>query len=239
MSHILKRKCYPRDDAQLQRFRTRILAKPGTVAEADVTGWDWSVQEWELAFEAELRNALCGGSDWLLRIFQNREHCVANAVYSLPDGRLVDKLVPGVQCSGRFNTSSTNSRLRVLVAFLVGSDWAVAMGDDCLEDSVENAKQLYAELGHPLKMYNKVEQDFEFCSLVFTELSAYPVDGTKTLYNILEQGEVTEELMAQFHLEMRNHPRWKEFEKVVRESRMGQGAKLPKEYFADGSQTQT
>jgi hypothetical protein len=203
------------DDKALRELYERIKSQPGELAEADVTGWDWSVKQWELLLEGEMRADLCDATPWLRRIFLNREYCVANAVYLLPDGTLVDKTVPGVQCSGRYNTSSGNSRLRVLIALLCGADWAFAMGDDCLENYQPDALEKYEALGHPLKMYNKRDKEFEFCSLLFTPTVIHPVDGTKTLFNLIEQKEITPELLSQFQMEMRNHPRRHEFNDCV------------------------
>lgn len=188
-----------------------IHARKGDVAEADVTGWDWSVQASELRLEGLARGDLCSASPVLRTMFVNREYCVANAVYALPDGTLVAKDVPGVQCSGRFNTSSTNSRLRVALAYLVGSEWAKAMGDDCLEQFIEDAERKYAERGHPLKMYNRKEDKFEFCSQIMSSTGCCPADGTKSLYRLIEQPEITGELLAQFAEVMHMSPRYSEF----------------------------
>lgn len=210
------------DDAELRKFYERVRkAADGPLAEADVTGWDWSVQEWELLFEAELRASLCGASPMLTLMLRNREICAAMSLLALPDGRLIQKLHPGVQPSGRYNTSSTNSRLRVSVAYLVGAKWAFANGDDCLEDPVEDAKAKYAALGHPLKMYEIREEHepFEFCSTLFTDTTQHPVDGTKTLYNLLEQKDISKELLEQFSREMRFHPRRGEFLALVEQLR--------------------
>jgi hypothetical protein len=189
------------------------LLSEGSLAEADVTGWDWSVQEWELMFDAECRADLCGASDYTRKLFMNRERVVCNSVYALPDGTLLELLHPGVQPSGRYNTSSTNSRLRVIVAWLAGAEWAIAMGDDCLEDPVPDAEEKYLKLGHPLKFYaiKGIDDGFSFCSQVFHRKVVYPEDGTKTLYNLIEQKEITDELLFQFSMELRNSPRLAEF----------------------------
>jgi len=228
------------DDAELKEFYDKIQSQSGEIAEADVTGWDWSVKEWELHLEADMRADLCDADDWLRRIFHNREHCVANALYCLPDGRLIEKIVPGVQCSGRYNTSSTNSRLRVAVAAFCGAGWAFAMGDDCVEEYQEDAEKLYLALGHPLKMYNKRSDEFEFCSNVFTKDLVYPSDGTKTLYNLIEQKNIDAMLMNQFQMEMRHHPRREEFLECTSRVVAGNGGqKLTQLSFENGSTEET
>jgi len=203
------------DDNQLRELYLRVkgLIGSGRAAEADVTGFDWSVKAWELMLDAEIRCDLMSASALTRRLIMNRVHCLCNTVYSLPSGKMLAQTIPGVQLSGSFNTSSTNSRIRVMIAFAIGALWAIAMGDDCVEDFVEGAEAKYAKLGHPIKMYNErsASSGFEFCSQLFTETGAHPVDGTKTLYRLLEQKEITPELIYQFRMEMRNHPRLCEF----------------------------
>jgi hypothetical protein len=200
------------DDQQLELLYDRIiLLAKGELAEADVTGWDWSVQEWELLHEAKMRSQLGSHNDIVKKILHNRYLCVSRSVYAMPSGRLLVLKVPGVQLSGTYNTSSSNSRLRVLIAYLVGAKFAIAMGDDSCEQFVEDATEKYAVLGHPLKMYERRTDQFEFCSQLFTDHGAWPVDGTKTLFKLLEQKQITPELMQQFRNDMRNSPRLEEF----------------------------
>jgi hypothetical protein len=201
------------DDAQLSALYQRIISMmaDGEGAEADIEGWDWSVKSWELMWEAEARIKLGNFSDRTALILRNRFHCVANSVYAMPDGNLIVLKEPGVQLSGCYNTSSTNSRLRVLIAYLIGALWAIAMGDDCVEEAVDNAQEKYLALGHRVKMYNRRKKEFEFCSNLFSEAGAWPVDGTKTLYRLLEQKKITPEFQVQFRNEMRNSPRLLEF----------------------------
>lgn len=215
------------DDSQLRDLYERVMEARGgkPLAEADVTGFDWSVQEWELMFDAETRADLCDASPFTRHLFMMRETVVCNSVYAIPDGSLLILTTPGVQLSGRYNTSSTNSRIRVMIAYLVGAKWAIAMGDDCLEDFVEDAEKAYKILGHPLKMYEQRETEFSFCSHWFTSDGAYPEDGTKTLYNLLEQKVITPELLTQFTSNMRNSPRREEFlasaQRVIASGREG------------------
>jgi len=187
------------------------LRKNKPCAEADITGWDWSVKEWELKHEAEMRIKLGNFNPYAANICRMRFLCVSRSVYAFPNGELRILKGHGVQLSGCYNTSSTNSRLRVLVALLCGASWAMAMGDDCVEEHIDGAEEKYGDLGHPLKMYNMKTTDFEFCSMLFKEDTAYPVDGTKTLYRLIEQKEITKELVMQFELEMRKSPRLNEF----------------------------
>jgi hypothetical protein len=210
------------------------LKGEGKMAEADVTGWDWSVKEWELLEDAVMRAHLGNFTKMSAKALFNRQVCASRTVYAMPDGKLRTLTGDGVLISGCYNTSSTNSRLRVLVAYLVGALWAKAMGDDCVEDFVTNATEKYAAIGHPLKMYVEKDDEFEFCSLIHTQEGAWPVDGTKTLFRLIEQKCITEELKAQFRLEMRNSPRLDEFLSCVeRVSTAGGQDNLNKDLHAE------
>lgn len=210
---------------ELKAFGGRIMKISNnleTAASADVTGFDWSVQEWELYFDAKARLKLmnCPKGSLLERIIFNRIKCLCRPVYVLPSGDLLQQTHPGVQKSGSNNTSSTNSRIRVALARLAGARWAVANGDDCIEEFVEDAEKKYLSLGHPLKMYDKCNGSFSFCSTIFIPGGGvpYPEDGTKTLFNLLENKVPlgadleADPYINQFEREMEYHPRREEFQ---------------------------
>lgn len=159
-------------------------------AETDVSGWDWSVPHWLIQFDFESRSALYhapkGGLLDRLLMFQS--HAISNKVFALSDGTLLQQLVPGVQASGSYNTSSSNSRMRVGLAWLIGAEWVIAMGDDDVEDEVEGARAKYLELGFTVKDY-KVLRDighFDFCSTTFSgSWRGVPSQWPRTLYRYL------------------------------------------------------
>jgi hypothetical protein len=206
-------------DDNLRTIREHVvrLAQGKALAEADVTGWDWSVKEWELVLEGEMRIRLGGMQGFAAQVMRARALCASRSVYCMPDGKLLCHLDGGVQISGSYNTSSTNSRLRVAVAFLSGASWAFAMGDDCLEEFVEDAPQKYAALGHPLKMYEKRDPGapFEFCSTLFTDGVCAPVDYTKTFYKLLTQKSITLDLWEQFSEHTRHVPQLGSLARII------------------------
>jgi len=163
------------------------------VIESDVSGWDWSVQGWELEAEAEMRVRLTQFSDGrsgdvFSRLVRNRFRCIAFKVLYLSDGRMIAQKVAGVMPSGSYITGSSNSRIRVLAANLVGAPWAMAMGDDCVEGSSVDTKLRYSMLGHPLKDVKTRSQGFEFCSHHFVDRqTAIPVNWGKTLYRLFSR----------------------------------------------------
>ncbi|QGY99242.1 P1-P2 fusion protein [Groundnut rosette assistor virus] len=148
----------------------------------DCSGFDWSVADWMLEDDMEVRNRLTMGLNPLLvRLRAGWLKCIANSVLCTSDGHLLSQTVPGVQKSGSYNTSSSNSRIRVMCAFHCGASWAVAMGDDALE-SVDSNLAEYKKLG--LKV--EVGQELEFCSNIFKQPNlATPVNVYKMLYKLI------------------------------------------------------
>ncbi len=187
--------------------------KERKLAEADISGWDFSVQGWELKAESIARIVLSGGyygcSDLFARVVTNRFHCLANSVFSLSDGRMFAQTEPGIMKSGSYFTSSSNSRIRVLAACIIGAN-CVAMGDDSLEDYLENAVALYANLGHSVKAYIQSDGHFEFCSHRYCDGIGVPVNWAKCLYRLLSNDTPVRgdraALLEQFKFEMRHSP---------------------------------
>jgi hypothetical protein len=101
--------------------------------EADISGFDWTVQDWELWADVEIRIKLCSAGVNLAQCMRNRFYCFMNSVFQLSDGTLIQQCSPGVMKSGSYCTSSTNSRVRCLMAEIIGSPWCIAMGDDSVE----------------------------------------------------------------------------------------------------------
>jgi len=212
----------------------RLLSVNGEVMCTDVSGWDWSVQKWELDADAQARAKLAGESvdslfGFLLRV---NAHCVANSVYVDPLGSMWAQTHVGSQLSGRYNTSSSNSRMRVMMTMMarllmtgdplvdgrIGID---AMGDDSVEVSVPGIEKVMEELGHSVKMvkfYNHLE-GVEFCSQVFNaDGTAYPATPGKTVYRFCSRkpsDTETGDLWSQLAWYMR-HLSGEEKEKIVK-----------------------
>nr|QTJ01866.1 RNA-dependent RNA polymerase [Phasey bean mild yellows virus] len=148
----------------------------------DCSGFDWSVADWMLDDDIEVRNRLTKGLTPVTALLRrNWKHCIANSVLCLSDGTLLAQCVPGVQKSGSYNTSSTNSRIRVMCAYHCGATWCCAMGDDALE-SVDSNLEEYKYLGLKVEVSGKLE----FCSHIFESPSlATPVNVGKMLYKLI------------------------------------------------------
>jgi hypothetical protein len=113
--------------------------------------------------------------------------------------------------SGSYVTSSDNSRTRVRAALIVGAEWVIAMGDDSVEDhgkevDPEILKQDYARLGFKITDVTPPENGtFEFCSHLFTETCAIPLNFAKGVFRFLSKKITTNDL-EQFKAEYRYSP---------------------------------
>lgn len=90
--------------------------------------------------------------------------------------------------SGSYCTSSSNSRIRCLMAELIGSPWCIAMGDDSVEGFVDNAREKYEALGHTCKDYVPCSTDSDgslqsvnFCSHLIASKTYYLTSWPRTL----------------------------------------------------------
>lgn len=179
----------------------RILRHGQKIACTDISGWDWSMQYWELMLDAKIRNRLAGASDTSVFGLLTRQHAhfVAASVFVTPDGDLWAQTILGGQLSGDQNTSPTNSRGRIcasLFARLLAGEPLIkdgefdlnAAGDDCFERAFPGLRTGLESIGHKVKdetIYSSVE-GFEFCSQKFSEDgTARPADPSKTFYRFL------------------------------------------------------
>jgi hypothetical protein len=187
----------------------------GMLRSNDVKGFDWSVQGWQFDFEAEARIKLYGiTSDCVLaRMMRNCLYTLARCVFVTSSGQCFEQLEPGVMKSGSYLTASMNSRQRAFLAALIGADFAMTMGDDCVEEHVDNAVEKYRGLGFRVVDYSD-DQNFEFCSHIFRDGKAIPLNGIKGLFRLLSK-EITPEFLEQFKFEFANDPKLKEYLDVV------------------------
>jgi len=201
------------EDEDFQSFIEMRDKLPGDYnASADVRGFDWSVQAWQLRWDAVTRCILAGqGPDsWYSRAVMSRVESLIQARLLLSDGRVFQPTIPGIQLSGSNNTSSTNSRIRAFIAMLIGAKWALSNGDDCVESPSEGAPEAYAYLGHTLRFYDKtIKSRMEFCSHQYngSEIrKVLPCNYQKALFTLLCQTMVSAERMDQYAHYLRHQP---------------------------------
>nr|QNN89176.1 putative RNA dependent RNA polymerase [Tulasnella barnavirus 1] len=187
------------------------ILEHGELASTDIGSWDWSVKMWELNADAERRRRLAGATkagvfNFLLRV---HAYCVGHSVFMTPCGSLWAQTIAGGQLSGDYNTSSSNSSMRVCAALmarqfagqplLVGGKIPVcAMGDDAFELAYPGMAEHIRSLGHVVKFVelNDKIQGAKFCSQEFDENgTAYPEDPTKTLYRFLSHNKASDDMV--------------------------------------------
>lgn len=215
------------DDESLASLERQIKSMKNPLS-SDVSGFDWSVsQEW-LDFDARVRQQLtCEPFDLHLK----RSWCLGNSLLVFSDGVVWKQTLPGVQKSGSYNTSSTNSRIRAALAREVaarvdGVGACIAMGDDAVEDSaIQELAPIYLEYGFRLK---EVSRDIEFCAYAFNLKGGFePVRWHKMLANLLwtqpRNSEHANELLCALRYELRHSPHSQRAECVIAAVNWGGG----------------
>jgi hypothetical protein len=201
-------------DDQTDQFWDSVEPTLSDEAEGDVTAWDFSMKEWMLKFDVEARLKLAHASpdSVFAKLMRNQTHCFARSVFINSSGKMFKQSIPGIMKSGSYRTSSTNSRCRVGVSYMIGSERCIAMGDDSVEQYVPDAITRYEAIGVNLKMYKQCQDSFEFCSHLFSKGKSIPLNWDKGLYRLLSN-ELTEsnrkailELVRQFLDEYRHSP---------------------------------
>jgi len=212
------------------------------VSEADVSGFDWCLTDEMFKLDAKRRVELIegGATEAFKNAVFNHHHVICRSVIALSDGRMYKQLTPGIMKSGSYCTSSSNSFIRVMLAHAIGSTWCIAMGDDSLEATVENAEEKYGRLGIKIKYITKVVRAFEFCSHTFIDGTAWPAKPGKMFYNILNQRGPENHIFQcyqQWCFEMGEHPDFDLWDEAL--SRSGWGAQRFAKQTNNVSQKQT
>lgn len=183
---------------------------------SDVSGFDWSVRWWMLELDAHMRADLAGasGHSRYRRLLLRRAYLLSASVLMLSDGEVWAQIGPGVQKSGSYNTSSTNSRIRWFLAAVAGADRADTMGDDCVESYCEQATQRYLEMGLQLKQYDScdLQSGVGFCGHIIRDKVelCVPERWERLAANLLQTRPATrimrDEMLCQIRHELRHSP---------------------------------
>jgi len=211
----------------------------GEVVDDDCSGWDFSYQGWdqEAVDESRILQLNCENPQrwWerergsaLAQAIVNRGQCAMLSVYCFSDGRLVEQLLKGVQLSGRYETSSGNSKARKINSTLAGSKWCLSQGDDAVEDGRKFAERLknYLKLGKVVKQWQPASAErFEFCSSRFETTDGVTrvvgLNWEKMLCQLLNKtGTHTEKSgwMLQVQMDLRHSPHLPEVLEIAQQS---------------------
>lgn len=205
-------------DAQTKALFEPMKSLLSETSTSDVKGWDWSVPTWLMDMDVEARCLLnsCSKDSSFRRILENRIAVLARSVFVTSDGTMLAQASPGIVKSGTFITASFNSRMRVMLAYIIGALWAIAMGDDGAEQTVLDAVKKYEALGFTITDYKACEGDsFSFCSHLIMEAKAIPENCYKSLYKLLSK-EITEEDLEEFTTVYRHLPEVDKILAVIR-----------------------
>lgn len=180
------------NDAGLEVLLGRIRAMQRQVG-TDMSGFDFSVQQWMIDDDATMRAARAGDHSET-SIWWRIGRLLGRSMFVLSDGEMWVQREYGIQKSGSYNTSSGNSTIRAYLHELVELDAAhqrgedpmqfeasamalrvMAMGDDCVESipegmTVEHLVEAYARLGVRVKEAQEAAahgDHLEFCGQTF------------------------------------------------------------------------
>jgi hypothetical protein len=197
---------------------------PKGVYSTDISGMDRSIDATYV--NQNVRSCverLPHGCSKLSRAMYRHNDCMLDPVFALDTysgrSRLYVGTGPKGMLSGRYVTTFFNSRSRVDMAFLAGATFVRACGDDCLEQHLPGVDlvKVYEGLGFVLRNPQYLNGSLiEFCSHTFRspefkpELSSWP----KALYKLATRKTTLEQKLA-FLYEVRHHPRYVEFKKVI------------------------
>lgn len=164
----------------------RVKTKFRCPTASDVSGFDWSVPQWLIDLDSFARAELAGCSE-SDNMWWRRGRLLGHAQIVLSDGTCFDQVQRGIQKSGSYNTSSGNSRMRAMLAWMVAANGdpsridegeVMAMGDDSIEewpadfDDEEDLVNAYARYGFTLKEVERGgragEWSLSFCAYRFT-----------------------------------------------------------------------
>jgi len=214
------------NDTGMQALYDYVQTCPSSsVDSADVSGWDWTVDESDM-----LSYGLKTIDSYKLSVqsfgaILIRARCLllSRKVFSTSGGELYAQTRYGVMASGSYITSSANTWIAVRTARKAGSPWAMAMGDDLLTAPIENPKEKYTAMGKKLKFYQVGTKDsFEFCSTKFDGGPlGVPLNAFKSIYRLLSNaGDNFSRmcLVRQFKYEYRHSPELARYVKIIEDS---------------------
>jgi len=167
-----------------------------SLCSTDVSAWDWSVPGFLLDMARDYRLATSTTEGAYAQLVRSHYYCIQRKVFQSPDGNLYEQIIPGIQASGSYNTSSDNSHMRHMLATLVQLRCGVnhppchegaQMGDDAVERFVPGMKDAYESYGFRVKGITVLpERHFSFCSTSFNATwKGQPENWSKTLFRYL------------------------------------------------------
>lgn len=161
----------------------------------DKSGWDWTCHLWLFEMVLQVRAELCVTRGpqferWFeLAVMRYKQLCCEPELIT-SGGLILRQLRPGVMKSGCVNTIADNSmmqfllHLRVCQEIGIDSGWFFSMGDDVLQQPVENL-QLYLDALGQYCIVKAAQMVTEFAGFRFRGRRVEPLYRGKHAFNIL------------------------------------------------------
>lgn len=184
----------------------------------DVSGWDWSVQDWEMAWEAESRIMLAGAEETLFAtVVRNYFHTASRSVFVLADGSLYAQTIAGIMKSGLYITSPSNSRIIVRTSHTCGVRKIMSNGDDHVANRVEDYVSSMLRRGH-IVVPEEVSEGFNFCSHHYKDGVCWTTNADKITFALLNKSGTPAEKAALYDdwlRDMYRHPALSMWEGII------------------------
>lgn len=189
----------------------------------DVSGWDWSVPDWLLDWDARARAALAHADENSLffKACRNLAMVLGRSVFILANGDVYAQVWYGLMKSGWYNTSSTNSRMLFMIALSAGAEHAAAAGDDHIAAVLHLLDYMKRMLGYGFRVKHSPQNPdtFDFCSHLYRDGKAHTLNVQKITFALLcKKGSKEEraDLFDDWHRDMENHPDLEFWDRLVR-----------------------
>nr|UGO57260.1 MAG: hypothetical protein 1 [Riboviria sp.] len=179
------------------------------VMSLDKSGWDWSAQFWLFEMDLQLRLRLCKNvrADWVDLAAWRYKCLFGNPTFVTTGGALLKQLQPGVMKSGCFNTLTTNSilqsivHLRVCLEMDILPGWLWTLGDDTLQESIDENRQEYLDRVAQYCHVKHCVDGAEFAGMRFLGSRVEPLYRGKHSYQLLHmKQQVATEMSDSYRL---------------------------------------
>lgn len=185
---------------------------PGPYGHSDMSGWDFSVQDWEIELGFLFRTFQEHGgampsrpSAFIAALYLQLE-MTGTSVFVLADGTLLSQDFCSWMKTGGNDTSSGNSKIRSCIHRLCGGTWNRAAGDDLVGDVVPDYENRAAAYGHTMRDAKTSTGWFRFCSADWDyETGVLVHEIAKPLFNLVNKPFSIAE-REQFLEFLRGHP---------------------------------
>jgi hypothetical protein len=167
----------------------------GTTTSADMTAWDWTMSDWMLDLDLELRRRLIRtDDDWHKQALKLYQNAFVDCKLLLSNGRVFKQDYPGIMKSGCVNTISTNSHGQVMLHILYSLRKNISVAPVCFavgDDTLRHPKHMedpafFEQFGCRIKT---VSDTLEFLGREWVDEGMKPMYTSKHLFKLMTQSD--------------------------------------------------